>query len=688
MSIVTGSYLTGTQLFDSDSIVQGEVNKFSQWLDHAEGVIRYPGNIIVDGMVTAHTTNAVEDIVTDQETITNAGVSTALVVEQLPGAAVAEFRYDGTPLFYVGEGKVGVGTSTPSDTFSVVGEVNSTGYKVSGVPLSTSAVLEGSHFYYTDERVDTFLSATGPAEIKLNGRVLTTSDGFITVDGVQQIGPTGYTGDAGPQGIQGIQGPTGERGPTGYTGPAGADGIQGPTGSAGERGPTGYTGFTGPAGDPASLPTTSDGYSDPANFSLNSNAALANQATLTQQTWKTNICLRRLDWSGTVYSYRFTINSSGSLVCDLWDGSAWYLQQTISPPGGTKIMHFDVNENGNIALAFGEWSVPSSSIQVYHYNGNSTWSGTGSIYNLEQYDATARTALAYGGSVITVMTVNDTSNANARYIALVNTSGTSWSLWNQGSPYIGSVYCIAGNNTYSLFNHGGGLQVFKKGSGTTFTDVSSSFGLTFSSDHDSMSLSDNHILCVHKNSTSQVLIYSIDTTTNAATLRITLSVGSGQTPKISRNGTVLLIRDPTNGACKLYDVDSSGWTLTLIQTLSRPAARSTNQWGSEGDLSVNGNELCLVANGYTDQEFYRRLLTGTSHSFQYHDVGNGQDGAFLRGRIRTDSTSYLQIPSGTTGQRPPPNELSNFGGCYLRFNTSTNNIEANILGTWRTINIT
>jgi hypothetical protein len=248
-------------------------------------------------------------------------------------------------------------------------------------------------------------------------------------------------------------------------------------------------------------------------------------------------------------------------------------------------------------------------------------------------------------------------------------------------------YCYANccNAQYAIFSTNSSLLVYRLGSGTTYTNVTSTTGITIATrNYEGMSISTNNIFVHNNQAGSNVRIYSLNTSTNVATLRNSVSVTNFM-PVISRDGTVILFRDiSANGSNRVYSLDSSTWAVSLVQTFTKPA--NTTSWGYNSDLSVDGTHLCFTdASSGTKQEYYKRSLTGTLYSYNYHHVGHTTDGVVLQNKIRCASTDSLQIPSGTTAQRPSNNELISAGGVFIRYNTDTSGLEIFIGGVWRTI---
>lgn len=441
-------------------------------------------------------------------------------------------------------------------------------------------------------------------------------------------------------------------------------------------------------GGAAAVSTTTATYSDPPLYERIDNTALTSQKTYNMNLERSNVVLRKLSSGGVTYTYRFTVNSSNRVVCDRWDNSSWSTQQTIAlPAANALLLHFDVNSSGNIAMAYTGIST-SSGVYVSYYNGDSTWTNpTTNLYQISATDTSSLTIIEYSGNLISFFGSNSASSVYIG-VGIVNTTGTTW-VATENITGISPIYAVAGNENYSIYSTASGLRAFKRAAVSSFTSVTSSLGITLTSSNSSMSISDNNILCVYRASSPiAILIYSINSVSNIATLRITLTVTTGQVPKISRDGSVLIVRDTVTGANQIYNINSTSWTLTLVQTLTRPAALSNNQWGSDTDITTDGTEFCIVGSGgNTTQEYWKRVLTGVAYNFTYDNLGSTNDGVLLNGKLRVNSNSYLQLPSGSTAQRPATNELTAFGSntAYLRFNNTTNNLEVWINGTWKTI---
>jgi hypothetical protein len=123
-------------------------------------------------------------------------------------------------------GSVGIGTTTPTATLDVSGNIQATSFTGSFTGSFVGDLIGTSSFALTASFAET-----------------------PTVEGAQGAqGPIGPQGDIGAQGPQGFQGDLGAQGPQGFQGPAGATGAQGPQGRQGPAGPTGATGAQGPQG--------------------------------------------------------------------------------------------------------------------------------------------------------------------------------------------------------------------------------------------------------------------------------------------------------------------------------------------------------------------------------------------------------------------------------------------------------
>jgi|GEM_PF-1500538 len=107
------------------------------------------------------------------------------------------------------------------------------------------------------------VGTTTPSQALSVDGVMRVSNGIRFPDGTGtttriDVGATGPTGPTGPDGPQGAQGPQGPAGPQGAQGSAGAQGPVGDAGPTGPAGPTGGTGPSGPAGPTG--PVGPDGY--------------------------------------------------------------------------------------------------------------------------------------------------------------------------------------------------------------------------------------------------------------------------------------------------------------------------------------------------------------------------------------------------------------------------------------------
>jgi hypothetical protein len=110
------------------------------------------GNLTVTGSASFHNTDYTT---TSAISVTNTGTGPALVVNQTGEEAIAAFYDDNSIAFYVDgktgtAGYVGIGTSTPNEKLTVVGNISATGY-IYGSNLLTkivSAFGDGSNTSY------------------------------------------------------------------------------------------------------------------------------------------------------------------------------------------------------------------------------------------------------------------------------------------------------------------------------------------------------------------------------------------------------------------------------------------------------------------------------------------------------------------------------------------------------------
>lgn len=128
-------------IFMTEEIVDGVQYKHSLYLPSSahigqeggiatwHGDITFTGNLNLAGSATFHNT---EYTTTSSISVTNTGTGPALVVNQTGEQAIAAFYDDNSVAFYI-DGKtgtggyVGVGTETPSEKLTVVGNISSTG---------------------------------------------------------------------------------------------------------------------------------------------------------------------------------------------------------------------------------------------------------------------------------------------------------------------------------------------------------------------------------------------------------------------------------------------------------------------------------------------------------------------------------------------------------------------------------
>lgn len=186
--------------------------------------------------------------------------------------AAEEYR-----LYLAENGRVGVGTESPTALFDVAGtaqaqyvraterlqidgadgrkiELFRPGFHSWGV-FQTSTGSGGLGFYdLTEQEYRLFLAENGRVGVgtdtpshalSVDGPVQ-TSGGLVFPDGTMQVtatlqGPRGPEGATGPQGDQGQAGARGDEGPRGPVGPEGPPGPRGPVGLQGQDGPPGPT---------------------------------------------------------------------------------------------------------------------------------------------------------------------------------------------------------------------------------------------------------------------------------------------------------------------------------------------------------------------------------------------------------------------------------------------------------------
>lgn len=167
---------------------------------------------------------------------------------------------------------------------------------------------------------------TGPT-----GKAATTG-----ATGPTGMGATGPTGVTGPRGLTGFTGPVGNAGPTGQA----AVGETGPTGTTGPlgTGPTGPSGSTGPSGGPTGStgntgPTGSTGATGPAQVA-NAEFVIGNGADVITTGIKGYL---RLDFAGTIQANTILLDTSGSIVIDIYKCTYAAFDPPTHPASGDKI---------------------------------------------------------------------------------------------------------------------------------------------------------------------------------------------------------------------------------------------------------------------------------------------------------------------------------------------------------------
>jgi hypothetical protein len=152
------------------------------------------------------------------------------------GGVGGQWTTSGSNICNSNSGNVGIGTTSPTATLEVKGQIKIVdGNQANGYVLTSDT---------------NGLATWGPAGAGPAGPTGPTGPTGGT-GGTGAVGPTGATGGTGAQGTAGNVGPTGATGGTGAkgtTGAVGATGPTGPTGGTGGAGSVGATGSTGPTG--------------------------------------------------------------------------------------------------------------------------------------------------------------------------------------------------------------------------------------------------------------------------------------------------------------------------------------------------------------------------------------------------------------------------------------------------------
>jgi hypothetical protein len=127
--------------FKTEEIVDGSLYKHTFYLPYSahigqddgiatwHGTINFTGNLNVAGSATFHNTDYTT---TSSISVTNTGTGPALIVNQTGEEAIAAFYDDNSIALYIDgktgtNGYVGIGTSTPNEKLTVVGNISATG---------------------------------------------------------------------------------------------------------------------------------------------------------------------------------------------------------------------------------------------------------------------------------------------------------------------------------------------------------------------------------------------------------------------------------------------------------------------------------------------------------------------------------------------------------------------------------
>jgi ethanolamine utilization microcompartment shell protein EutS len=172
------------------------------------GNVEVGGNLTVTGdftvlgdISTLETTTSV----TSAFSITNAGSTTALVVNQTGSTNIAEFQDDGATAFIIVDGgNVGVGTATPNEKLTVVGNISATGtiyadsgLLVNGGGVDTTLYVEDGLVGINTETPNEALTVVGNISASQNIYAVNGDfTGTLDADGATTLGSTLYVTNA------------------------------------------------------------------------------------------------------------------------------------------------------------------------------------------------------------------------------------------------------------------------------------------------------------------------------------------------------------------------------------------------------------------------------------------------------------------------------------------------------------
>jgi hypothetical protein len=175
---------------------------------NTSGNVEIGGNLTVTGdftvlgdISTLETTTSV----TSSFSVINAGSTTALVVNQTGATNIAEFQDDGATAFIIVDGgNVGVGTATPNEKLTVVGNISATGTIYAAGGMSVDGGGANTTLYVEDGKVG--INTETPNEaLTIFGNISASQNifavngdftGTLDADGATTLGSTLYVTNA------------------------------------------------------------------------------------------------------------------------------------------------------------------------------------------------------------------------------------------------------------------------------------------------------------------------------------------------------------------------------------------------------------------------------------------------------------------------------------------------------------